>query len=123
MGISKILDKKYKKSEDYSTTIKCVKNITDCKYIAKDGKTCSAEWCIYNELPKMITEEKEINCILCDKSKTVSIYSSESSYICPECKEIIDKIFKNSKCQICGNKTNPGQFICENCAIKIKGSK
>lgn len=122
MGISKILDKKFKNSNvEYSTDMKCSKNISDCRYISKDGKTCSAEWCIFDELPKMITEEKEIKCIICGTPKTVSIYSGESNYICSKCEKVIERVFKNPKCLICGADIEAGQYLCENCAIIIKG--
>lgn len=95
MGVSNILDKKYNKKGLLKTdAIKCIKDVTDCMFISNNGM-CSAEWCIFQELPKVIDLEKDINCIFCDKPKTVSIYNSDSWYICDDCirkmKEIINE--------------------------------
>lgn len=120
MGLSSVLDKKHKNSKSTKVEkMNCSRLVKDCSYMDKDGK-CSAEWCIYSELPAFISENKEIKCIICGKPKDVSIYNNEAYYICDDCKEDIDKVFKNPTCGICGAKTNAGQSICENCAIRLK---
>lgn len=93
MSISNVLDKKYNKTKSTNTdNIKCSKNSTDCMYLAKNGM-CSAEWCLFDELPKMIETKKEINCIICGESKEVSIYNSDSWYICDKCIKKIKESF------------------------------
>lgn len=101
------------------TTGSCMKNVNDCRYRSNNG--CSAEWCIYEELPKIVNENKTISCEICGVEKTVSIYSGETSYICDDCKKQIKKILTESKCSLCGASTNVGEALCSNCKNKIWG--
>lgn len=94
MGLNKILDKKYNKQTTHkSEKIECMKNISDCMFLTKNNM-CSAEWCIFEELPKMIYTEKEIKCTICNKSKTVSVYSGKTEYICSDCVNKLNELFK-----------------------------
>lgn len=89
MSISRIVDnRQYKRKSD---TIKCMKNLKECMFLNKDE--CTAEWCIFERLPKMVTLTKKINCIICDKPKEVSVYTGQINYICDDCvKKIKEKI-------------------------------
>lgn len=119
MSISKIVDKKYNNSSSKVEAIECMKNVSDCMYMSKNGM-CSAEWCVFDGLPSMISTKKEIECVMCGKKKTVSIYNAETSYICPDCDKIIDDLIRNPKCAICGNSVSPGQLVCKSCQSKLK---
>ena len=120
MGLSTVLDKKYKnQTSKKDKSIACLNNVLDCRFIDGNGN-CKAEWCIFNELPEMVQKVKQINCIICNKPKEVSVYCGETNYICEDCKKIIDKVFKNPTCGICGASTVPGQAICQNCAVRLK---
>ena len=95
MGISKVLDDKNKPTSK-SDTVECMKNITDCTFISSNGK-CSAEWCIFNELPKMMIIEKTIKCIICGTPKTISVYNCQAEYICDECKNALKELMRNER--------------------------
>lgn len=102
-----------------SSSISCSKGIADCMYASNGG--CSAEWCIFEELPKMVNGSKSISCDICGStSKTVSVYSGINSFICDDCKDKIKKIMKINNCIICGASTDTGTQICSTCASKIK---
>lgn len=102
-----------------SAGIGCSKGISDCMYASGGG--CSAEWCIYEELPKMVSTSKELTCDICGEStKSVSVYSGINSYICDNCREKMKKIIKINNCSICGASTEPGIQICSSCSTKIK---
>lgn len=84
MGISKLVDNRYYKHKKQET-IQCKKNIKDCMFLMDDNECC-AEWCIFEELPKVINLERKITCSICNiNSKTVSVYSGQKDYICEEC--------------------------------------
>ena len=98
----------------------CQLNIPDCEYLNSDGN-CSAEWCIYSQLPKMITKSKILTCSVCKKNKTtVSTYSGITSYICPECQVKLIKVIEDKKCPICGTNININESICSSCSTKIR---
>lgn len=76
--------RKYEQYKSKNSSIKCKRKIDDCMFRAV-GELCSAEWCIFDELPKMLITKKTIKCVICGKSKTVSIFNAESNYICDNC--------------------------------------
>lgn len=116
MAISKILDNRpYSNKPDDSAV--CMKGSTDCMFLTQSGG-CSAEWCIFDGLPNLISGSKELTCSICGKNKmTVSAYSGISSFICDECKAKIKKITPDKKvCPICNEaKIDLDQYICPNC--------
>ena len=118
MSISKIVDnRKYKNKR--KEVEECHKNSTDCMYLNEDG-TCRAEWCIYEELPSMIRPNIKLTCGVCkSNTTTVSAYSSERKYICPECLDKLYPVIVNPKCGVCGRSTTAGVYICSSCAAKI----
>ena len=91
MAISKIVDNRsYSNKPDDSAS--CMKGSSDCQYLTESGG-CSAEWCIFEELPKMINSSRELTCSICGKNKkSFSSYSGVRSYICDECNKKIKKI-------------------------------
>lgn len=98
----------------------CMKNSSDCMYLSNGS--CTAEWCIYEELPKITNNNRELTCYVCGKNKkTVSIYSGTTSYVCPECQEKINKITQDEKlCSVCNtNKVQVDQYICSECQEKL----
>lgn len=98
----------------------CRKNSTDCMYLNSNG-TCSAEWCIYEELPKIISTGRELTCSICGKNKkTVSIYSGITSYICEECQQKLKLITPDKKhCALCSTEISLDQVICTDCQKKL----
>lgn len=116
MSISRIVDNRTYNSRT-SETVGCSKN-SDCMFF--NGSGCSAEWCIFERLPKMINTSKTIECLICGNTKTVSVYSGKSDYICDDCKEDIKKLINNPKCEICGTTVSVGKCICNTCRNKIK---
>lgn len=104
-----------------STEEPCQKGSTDCMYLTPSGG-CAAEWCIYAELPKMVSGSRELTCSVCGiNKKTVSMYSGTTSYICPECQEKIKKVTPDEKlCSVCKtNKVAVDQYICIDCQTKL----
>lgn len=100
----------------------CTMNTDDCMFLDKDTGNCSAEWCIYKELPKMVRVNVKLNCEICKtNSTTVTVYSGETKYICKECLNKINSFITNTKCNICGTDTSEsGKCICNSCASKIR---
>ena len=120
MAISKIVDNRsYSNKPDDSAS--CMKGSSDCQYLTESGG-CSAEWCIYEELPKMINSSRELTCSICGKNKkSFSSYSGVRSYICDECNKKIKKITPDKKlCAICNtNEVELDQCICTSCQKDI----
>lgn len=99
----------------------CQKGSTDCMYLSSGGG-CSAESCIFAELPTMISSNRELTCSVCGvNKKSFSTYSGISSYICSECQEKLKKITPTEKtCSVCGvNKIAIDQYICSECQEKL----
>lgn len=99
----------------------CQKGSSDCMYLTSSGG-CAAEWCIYAELPKMVSDSRELTCSVCGvNKKSVSMYSGITSYICPQCQEKIKKITPDEKlCAVCRTNTVPvDQYICNDCQSKL----
>lgn len=90
MSISNLVDDRpiRKKSE----IEKCHLNADDCQFLDGNGN-CRAEWCIFEELPKMINPKISISCYICGATKTVSAYSGERGYVCPSCASQIRMLF------------------------------
>lgn len=116
MAISKLLDNRsYSTKPDDSAS--CMKGVSDCQFLTASGG-CSAEWCIFEELPSMISGSRELTCSICGKNKkTVSAYSGISSFVCDECSKKIKKITPDKKlCAVCGeNEVELDQSICTTC--------
>ena len=72
MALSNILDKSNNSIKRHATEA-CELGV-DCQYKSANGN-CSAEWCIYSQLPKMVNTSKNISCMVCGKSISVSVYS------------------------------------------------
>ena len=119
MGLSRILDKEYKTSD--SLNVSCSEGHSDCMF--NINGTCSAEWCIFKELPKMITTGKNVKCKVCKKNTTnVSVYSGQNEYICNDCLQKIYNIIENPKCGICGKSVELGESICSSCRSELESS-
>ena len=98
----------------------CMKNKPDCYYLGADGN-CSAEWCIYDNLPKILKDTKLIKCAICNENTTrVSLYSNRTEFICSTCQPKLIRIIKNKSCPICGRGIQYYESICTTCASKIK---
>lgn len=120
MGLSKIVDPVLNK-EFPDTETGCRLGRMDCQYLDSNGD-CSAEWCIYEELPKIIKTDKKVTCSICGKNtKIISLYSGITEYTCPECRTKIKKITKDEKlCSVCNeNKIAVDQYICTSCQKKL----
>lgn len=117
MAISKLLDNR-SYSNKPSDNASCMKGISDCQFLTASGG-CSAEWCIFSELPTMLNSVgKELTCSICGKNKkTVSAYSGISSFVCDECRQKIKKITPDKKvCPVCKeNEIDLDQYICPTC--------
>ena len=72
----------------------CQLGTTDCMFLDNDGD-CTAEWCIFSQLPKVINTTRTVTCSICGGSpKLVTVYSGIRDYICPTCKQKIrEKIY------------------------------
>lgn len=119
MSISKLVDNRSYQPKTSENV--CMKGSSDCMFLTSSGG-CSAEWCIFNELPKITTGGNELTCSICGKNKkTVSPYSGITSFICDECSEKIKKITPKQKpCAVCGvNNVEVDQYICSDCQQKI----
>ena len=118
MAISKIVDnRKYERK----TVETCQKNSEDCMYLNKADGTCRAEWCIFKELPEMVKLNIKLTCGVCKKNTTtVSAYSSERKYICPECLDKLYDVIVEPKCGVCKTPIAAGEYLCSSCATKIK---
>ena len=119
MGLSKFLDPVTGITQ--TANEQCQEGIDDCQYLTSSGE-CSAEWCVYSQLPKMVINSRELTCSVCGKNKkTFSSYSGITSYTCPECKEKLKKITKDDKlCSVCGKNTvDVDQYICTDCQQKL----
>lgn len=118
MGLIKTDDGKTYKLKDGSEP--CMKGMLNCMFSNTTGG-CSAEWCVFEELPKIQSNNKKLTCDICgNNTTTVSIYSGKTSYICDECKEKINKLTEQTNCVICGAKTEGLQTICSYCASQIR---
>lgn len=93
MGLSKLLEngdssKKYPAGVDG-----CMLGESSCMFNV-DGN-CAAEWCIFSQLPKMLTTTREVTCMICEEEKTeLSVLSGQTNYICPKCLEKIKNFIK-----------------------------
>lgn len=97
MGISQIMDKRSYTAKK-STFNKCRKMVSECMFANQTGGGCSAEWCIFEELPKMTIETKKITCKVCGTAiKEVSIYSGYTDYICESCLKEIKFAMENTR--------------------------
>lgn len=94
----------------------CDMDTKDCMFLNKSNGNCSAEWCIFKELPKMVRLNVKLTCEVCkSKTTTVSIYSGETKYICNECLKNIDDVINHPKCSRCGTSTSIGKYLCSSC--------
>ena len=95
MAISKLLY--VNNSKKGSDGIKgCMMGSSDCMFLV-DGN-CSAEWCVFSQLPKILNNTREIECMICGKEKTkVSVLSGQSIYICPKCVEKLRRLIENAE--------------------------
>ena len=120
MGLSKIIDANNGSSSiNKQATVSCEHGV-DCMYKSASGG-CTAEWCIFSQLPKIVNNSKKLKCSVCGKNeKTVSVYSGISSFVCDECTEKINKVIKDRTCPICGTSIELEEVICSNCAGKLK---
>lgn len=115
MSISKLVD-----NRQLSVPEDNICYTADCMYNVGGG--CAAEWCIFNELPKMVTSSRTLTCSVCNEAtKTVSIHSGITSFICEKCRTKIKKVTPDEKpCSVCGtNKVPVDQYICNDCQKKI----
>lgn len=99
----------------------CNKGSADCMFLSTGGG-CSAESCIFDELPLVTGGSRQLTCSVCGTNKTtVSIYSGTTSFICPECQEKLKKITQDEKlCSVCKvNKVSVDQYICLECQTKL----
>lgn len=104
--------KKIKKKEVEA----CDMDTKDCMFLDKSTGNCSAEWCIYKELPKMVRLNVKLTCEICKtKTTTVSIYSGETKYICDDCLKTIDNVVNHPTCSSCGASTSIGKYLCQSC--------
>lgn len=120
MAISKILDNR-SYSNKPSDSASCRKGASDCMFSTKSGG-CSAEWCIFEELPAVTSSGRELTCSICGKNKkTFSTYSGISSFVCDECSAKIKKITPDKKkCAVCGEaEIELDQSICKECQKKL----
>ena len=125
MAISRLVDDRSYTPQPKSTKMKprsaisCQKGIADCMFNVNGD--CSAEWCIFAELPDIVVGSKSISCSVCGNTTTVSIYSGSSNYICPDCQSKIKQCIENPTCAICGATVSPGVGLCGSCAERIRG--
>ena len=76
----------------------CQLGTTDCMFLDDNGD-CTAEWCIFSQLPKVVNTTRTITCSICGEStKNVSVYSGIKEFICPVCKQKIrEKIYEQQQ--------------------------
>lgn len=97
MAISKLINPTVSTNRNI-TEAGCQLGVSDCMFLDNNGN-CSAEWCIFSQLPKVINTTRQITCSICGESvKNVSIYSGIKDFICPVCKQKIrEKIYEQQQ--------------------------
>lgn len=115
MSISKFVD-----NRAYSTPETYTCQSVDCMFNVNGA--CSAEWCIFNELPAITTSSRTVTCSICgEATKSFSLMSGTTSYICSKCQEKIKKVTPDEKpCSVCSsNMVATDEYICKECQEKI----